>query len=612
MRKQIKPKTQVIFLLLSIFVITVSISSVSASPLPTSSQVYVATNGSDTNIGTAESPYLTIQRGVDSVSEDGTVYIANGVYNGTDNTNITLSKNMRITGQSQTGTIINGTGTNWIFQIQNGLTVTIQNLTLTNTNPDGNGGAVNNGGTLTLTNCTFSNNTADYGGVIYNSGIINNLTNCIFINNSAGYYGGAIENFGTINNITKCTFTNNTAAYYGGAIDSSGHVGSVTDSIFVDNSADYGGSAIDNYDASIDNITGCLFTDNTPSYYGGYIDNWYAGSSITAHFNSFTNTGSINAIFCYENAFINATDNWWGTNNPDFNSLIVADYGASVDTSNWLYMNITSDSNNMYNGDHNNVTVNFNNAYNGTTITSLNPLNGHIPDGTIVNYSSSLGSFNPTITATVNGIATSLFTANQIGTGNLTATTDNQTVTQLLTVNPTSYLYMTIKSSNNKPTVGETFIITYKLGNNGPDNATNVIMSIPIPKDFEITNIHGDGNWTYNPTTSIITWTLSNVTVGDPYLYVTGKTSNSGTYVFGSNITSETYNLNTKGVTPITVTSKDPINPINPTNPTTPSTKTKLNAETNTIPMQHTGLPIPGLILAILAIIGGTLAPRKK
>ena len=115
MKKQIKPKTQVIFLLLSIFVITVSISSVSASPLPASSQVYVATNGSDTNIGTAESPYLTIQKGVDSVSEDGTVYIANGVYNGTNNTNITLTKSMNITGQSQTGTIINGTGTNWIF-----------------------------------------------------------------------------------------------------------------------------------------------------------------------------------------------------------------------------------------------------------------------------------------------------------------------------------------------------------------------------------------------------------------------------------------------------------------------------------------------------------------
>ncbi|HBC32185.1 MAG TPA: hypothetical protein DC024_13210, partial [Clostridiales bacterium] len=109
MRKQIKPKAQVMFLLLTIFVIMVSVSSVNAAPLPTASQVYVSTNGSDANSGTTDSPYLTIQKGVDSISENGTVYIANGVYNGTGNTNITINKNMNITGQSQAGTIINGT-----------------------------------------------------------------------------------------------------------------------------------------------------------------------------------------------------------------------------------------------------------------------------------------------------------------------------------------------------------------------------------------------------------------------------------------------------------------------------------------------------------------------
>ena len=69
-------------------------------------------------MGTADSPYLTIQKGVDSVSEDGTVYIENGVYNGTNNSiRYIVSKSMNITSQSQTGTIINGTGTNWIFLI---------------------------------------------------------------------------------------------------------------------------------------------------------------------------------------------------------------------------------------------------------------------------------------------------------------------------------------------------------------------------------------------------------------------------------------------------------------------------------------------------------------
>ena len=611
MKKQIKPKTQVIFLLLSIFVIMVSVSNVSASPLPASSLVYVSTNGSDANNGTAEAPYLTILKGVNSVSEDGTVYIANGVYSGINNTNITLSKSMNITGKSQKGTIINGTGTNWIFNIPSGLIVTIQNITLTNTN-NVEGGAIYNDGTLTLINCTFTNNTAtNDGGAVWNGGIINNLTNSIFANNKAELYGGAIENAGTINKISNCKFTNNTAGWYGGAMDIGGPIGDVTDCLFTENTAGYGGSAIDNYAASF-NVTDCIFTGITASYYGGYIDNWYAGSTIITHFNSFINTGSINTLFCYDHAFINATDNWWGTNNPDFDSLVVGDYGGSFDTSNWLYMNITSDSNNIFSSDHTNVTVNFNNAYNGTTTTSLNPKNGHIPDGTIVNYSSTLGSFNPTTATTVNGIATSLFTANQTGIGNLTATTDNQTVKQLLTVNPASYLYLNITSSKNNPTVGETFIITYKLGNNGPDNATNVIINIPLPKDFEITNVRGNGNWTYNLTNNIITWTLTNVTVGDPYLYITGRTSTSGVYVFGSNITSETYDLNTKGVTPITVTSSNPITPVNPTNPTIVTTKTKLTADTTTIPMQHTGLPIGGLILAILTVLGGSIMSRKK
>ena len=37
-----------------------------------------------------------------------------------------------------------------------------------------------------------------------------------------------------------------------------------------------------------------------------------------------------------------------------------------------------------------------------------------------------------------------------------------------------------------------------------------------------------------------------------------------------------------------------------------------IKTSNTTIPMQHTGLPIAGLILAILTVIGGTIIPRKK
>ena len=55
-----------------------------------------------------------------------------------------------------------------------------------------------------------------------------------------------------------------------------------------------------------------------------------------------------------------------------------------------------------------------------------------------------------------------------------------------------------------------------------------------------------------------------------------------------------------------------------PTNPTNPiNTNNSINHTTNnklkdTIPMQHTGLPIAGLILAILSVIGGTIIPKRK
>ena len=169
---------------------------------------------------------------------------------------------------------------------------------------------------------------------------------------------------------------------------------------------------------------------------------------------------------------------------------------------------------------------------------------------------------------------------------------------------PKSDLYIQITSNKNNPKVGESFTITYKLSNKGPDNATNVTVTIPLPSGFELSNISGNGNWTYNTATRTITWTISNVPVGDPYLYITGKTNASGLYVFDSSISSETYNLNSEGVEPITISTTNPVTPKNST--------TILNADTNTIPMQHTGIPIAGLLFGILSIIGGSVMSRKR
>ncbi|MGB7968033.1 MAG: Ig-like domain repeat protein, partial [Methanobacterium sp.] len=174
-----------------------------------------------------------------------------------------------------------------------------------------------------------------------------------------------------------------------------------------------------------------------------------------------------------------------------------------------------------------------------------------------------------------------------------------------------SNIYVTVTSSNNHPKLGETVKITFKVGNKGPDTANNVILTFKIPKGMDYVSATANtGLFTYNPTTRTITWNIGNVPVGDPKLILNINVLKPGNYTIKPTITTETYDPNIQsniGSTTIQITT---INPINPTTPNT--TKTILNAATNTIPMQHTGIPIAGLLFGILSVIGGSVMLRKK
>ena len=209
-----------------------------------------------------------------------------------------------------------------------------------------------------------------------------------------------------------------------------------------------------------------------------------------------------------------------------------------------------------------------------------------------------------TVTTDVNGVATLPYYINLVG-GNYTVDAifdaDNQYAgsnnTGTLKV-PQSSIYVVVTSSKKDPSIGETFTLTYKLGNNGPDPAENVTITIPLPEGFELSNIKGDGNWTYNETTRTITWTFTDLAVGDPYLYITGKLGAAGNYLFSSSIAADTYNGGTNGVTPLTINVEDPV--------------AQVNAASNTVAMQETGTPINYLVLAVLMVLSGLLAPKRK
>ncbi len=217
---------------------------------------------------------------------------------------------MTINGQSQTGTIINGSNTNCIFRISENVTVTIKNLTFVNGRATGilpvTGGAISNNGTLSVVNCNFTDNYAyNYGGAIHNSqtGTLT-VNNSIFTSNGAAN-GGAISNWGTLI-LNNSTFNINNAANFGGAIYNDGdkaqsipYVGNVT-------------------------VNNCTFTRNIA---GTYDDGQGSGGAIYTQLGDLTVDG---CTFTGQNALR-------GEGGAIYSVRSTSKFSNSSFTDNWVY-----------------------------------------------------------------------------------------------------------------------------------------------------------------------------------------------------------------------------------------------------------------------------------
>ncbi|MDY9924015.1 Ig-like domain repeat protein, partial [Methanobacterium sp.] len=167
---------------------------------------------------------------------------------------------------------------------------------------------------------------------------------------------------------------------------------------------------------------------------------------------------------------------------------------------------------------------------------------------------------------------------------------------------PLSSLYIRTTASKTNPTLGETITITFKLGNDGPDTAENVVFTLVIPDGMEFINASTDqGTWTYNDTTRTITWNLGNVTVGDPYLWAIVRVLNNGNYVLMPLLSTDTYdpNLN-NNIQPLTISVQ------------AVSQESETVVNERTVGMQNTGAPIGLLVMAVLMLLGGILVPKRK
>lgn len=235
---------------------------------PARAAALTVTKTADTNDGTcnadcslreaiaAAGPTDTIT--FDSSLSGATIYLGS---------TLTLSQNANIDGSSLASKItISGDsdmdldGDVRVFDVDPGVTATLNSLIITKGmvtggSPAGDGGGLYNEGTLTITNSVFTNNTATTGGAINSTSTIT-ITNSTFSNNSATDAGALMSAAMTLT-ISGSTFSGNTAnasSGSGGAIYNFA-TATISNSTFSGNSAAIGGAIITLEDLTLKNNT---------------------------------------------------------------------------------------------------------------------------------------------------------------------------------------------------------------------------------------------------------------------------------------------------------------------------------------------------------------------
>ena len=312
----------------------------------------------------------------------------------------------------QNCTFTSNTATNYGGAIYNEGALTLTNNTFTNNTATNNGGAIYNNNELTLTNNTFTGNTANnhFGGAIYSEGGLStaNINNSTFTGNTASDRGGAIYSSEGTLNITNSTFTQNNSIDTAGIIYNSGYSTMINDT-FTQNT----GEAIWNDQAGDLNINNSTFTQNTANDWGGgaicndgqltvtnstFISNAainnpggaiYNDGTANVNFNRIIgNTASQGNAIYNDGGTIDATLNWWGTNNdPNITGDIVNnDGGCSYDP--WIILTISANPTTINIGGTSNITADLLHDNHGIY---HDPANGLVPYTGLVNFSTTLG-----------------------------------------------------------------------------------------------------------------------------------------------------------------------------------------------------------------------------
>ncbi|WP_225369756.1 DUF11 domain-containing protein [Methanobrevibacter arboriphilus] len=460
----------------------------------------------------------------------------------------------------------------------NGGTLTVTNSTFRNNNAQ-NGGAIyndatiiitnsstlttstatHNGGVLTIKNSTFIGNIAtNNGGAIYNGGkiTINNSTltgstvarngGTLSINNSV-IIGNIAQNGGAIYNdaasiVAASTLTDNTAQ--------NGGTFTITHNTLAGNTATNNGGAIDNN--AIINTTDNTLTTNTIQNGAGTLtvtNNTIVGNTAPngnaiynyAEINGTNNILTTNTV--QNGGIIIATSNWWGsTSGPASNDVAGNSSITVIPFLNYtMNLNITaSNSTPKVGKEFIYIIIVTNNGPDDATDVQL--IDGIPPGFNFNGYISSQGTYNSatdiwnieTLASGASAILQLFVTPTSSVNGtnvtkNVTLINTNQTANVTVFVPAViANLVLNITTSNPTPNVGEKFIYTIIVNNNGSDTATGVKVTDFIPAGLTF-NGYTASQGNYNSTTGI--WnvgTIANGTSATLLLYVTPKASVAG------------------------------------------------------------------------------------
>ena len=254
---------------------------------------YVNPAGSDSNNGTSSTtPFKTLTKAITTATDKSSIYVQAGYYAGTDNTVLSISKNLTI--YSNGSALFDGGNVRQSgFIVTSGYSVTLNGLKFIN--GSGNAGAVTVNENCSIINCNFTNNNKStstddatgWGGAVYCIGSNNYIFNSNFYSNKA-YNGGAIYNSSSNNTVTDCTFSGNNASSSGGAILNNSSNNTVTDCTFSNNASDNVG-AIYIFDDN-NNVKNCSFKNNTPTNL--YVQGTYSGTVTNCYWGTDTPTTS--------------------------------------------------------------------------------------------------------------------------------------------------------------------------------------------------------------------------------------------------------------------------------------------------------------------------------